>query len=284
MSQTTRLVARGILAGLVVLLAVGVPTRAILCANLTVNPLLPWSAVITVIFLFFAWQYLNGWGWPSESSATRQKMLRARNLPAPVWVWSLIAGGLGCVTWGAVTLLIAHLSRLGPARLPDRLPVPSWTFACILIVSAIEEGVFQEVAFRGYIQTSFEECCEPATAMLLTAALFGVAQLARDFSVSACFIGFMAGLPLSLTAYLTGSIRPGIVLHIGAKLALVTIQIPGGVPLSGESEWAIYGICLAAIILALATVRAFRRLDDIVLRRAGISFTPDVIPQHSANT
>ncbi len=259
----------GMLAGFAVLLGADVPTSMILAANLRLYPQVPWGPIISAFFLYFAWRYLNGRGWPPESSAARQRMLRARTLPTAVWLWSLISGGLGLITWGALVLLIAHLSGLGPARPPDCSQVPSWTIACVLLMSAIDDGVFQEAAFRGYIQTTMEECCGPATAILLTAALFGVTQLARGFSIATWLISFVAGLMLSLTAYLTGSIRPGIALHIGAKLVLVTSQLQGITPLSGESERTISAICVAGIVLAVTTAVAFRRLDDAVLKHAG---------------
>ncbi len=114
-----------------------------------------------------------------------------------------------------------------------------------------------------------EQCCGPATAILLTAALFGVTQLVRGFSIATWLISFVAGLILGLTAYLTGSIRPGIILHIGANLLLFTSQLQGITPLSGESVRTLFAICVAGIVLAVTTVVAFRRLDDTVLKRAG---------------
>jgi hypothetical protein len=104
--RTTSSALGGMLAGFAVLLGAEVPTSIILAANLRLYPPVPWGPVIAAVFLYFAWQYLNGRGWPPESSAARQRMLRARTLPTAVWLWSLISGGLGLVTWGALALLI----------------------------------------------------------------------------------------------------------------------------------------------------------------------------------
>jgi len=185
-------VVAGILAGFAVLLGVEVPTSRILAANLALYPLVPWAPLLAALFLYLAWQYLNGRGWPPESSAARQRMLRSRTLPPTVWLWSLISGGLGLVTWGALALLIADLGRLGPVRPSDCSQVPAWTMACVIFMRTVEEGVFQEAAFRGYIQTTLEECCRPATAILLTAALFSAVQFLRDPSVAIWLISFVA--------------------------------------------------------------------------------------------
>jgi membrane protease YdiL (CAAX protease family) len=267
--QSTFSVVAGILAGFAVLLGAEVPTSRILAANLALYPLVPWAPFLAALFLYLAWQYLNGRGWPPESSAARQRMLRSRTLPPTIWLWSLISGGLGLVTWGALALLIAHLGRLGPIRASDCSQVPPWTMACVILMRAIEEGVFQEAAFRGYIQTTLEECCGPATAIVLTATLFGAVQFLGNPSVAIWLISFVAGLILSLVAYLTGSIRPGIVLHVSAKLVLVTSQLQGITPLAGESERSIFAICVTGIVLAVTTIAALRRLDTTVLDRAG---------------
>ena len=267
--QSTCSVVAGILAGFAVLFGVEVPTSRILTANLVLYPLVPWAPFLAALFLYFAWQYLNGRGWPPELSAARQRMLRSRTVPPTVWLWSLISGGLGLITWGALALLIAHLGRIGPVRSSDCCEVPPWTIACVVLTKAIAEGIVQEAAFRGYIQTTLEKCCGPATAILLTAALFGAVQLLRDPSLAVWLISFGAGLILSLIAYLTGSIRPGIVLHVVAKLIFVTSWLQGVTHFSGESERSILAISLAAIVLAVTTIAAFRRLDITVLDRAG---------------
>jgi membrane protease YdiL (CAAX protease family) len=136
-------------------------------------------------------------------------------------------------------------------------------------MTAITEGVFQEAAFRGYIQTTLEECCGPTTAILLTATLFGAVQFLRDPSVAVWLISFVAGVILSLVAYLIGSIRPGMVLHVVAKLIFLTSWLQGVTHFSGESERSIFAISLAAVVLAVTTIAAFRRLDITVLDRAG---------------
>ncbi len=261
-------VVAGLLAGYAVFLGAEVSTSTILAANLRLYPAVPWGPFIAAILLYYAWQYLNGRGWPPESSAARQRMLRARTLSPPVWFWSLISGSLGLVTWGVLSLLMAYLGRLGPERPEEFSQVPSWTLGCVLFIKAIEEGVFQEAAFRGYIQTTLEDCCGPAAAILLTAALFAIVQFVRHVSPATWLISFVAGLILSLIAYLTGSICPGIALHVGAKLVLATSVLQGVTHLSGDSQQTISTICAAGIVFAVTTIAAFRRLDDTVLRRA----------------
>ena len=264
--QNALSVGAGLVAGFAVLLGAEVPTSRILTANLILYPLVPWAPLFAALFLYFAWQYLNGRGWPPESAEARQRMLRSRTLPPRVWLWSLISGGLGIATWGALALLIAHLGGLGMVRSPDCCQVPLWTIACVVLMRAITEGIFEEAAFRGYIQTTLEKCCGPATAILLTAALFAAVEFLRDSLVAVWIISFGAGLILSLIAYLTGSIRPGMALHVGTKLAFATSWVTH---LSGESERSIFTISMGGIILAVTTIAAFRRLDTTVLHRAG---------------
>lgn len=267
--QSTCSVVAGILAGISALLGAEVLTSRILATNLVLYPLVPWAPFLAALFLYLAWQYLNGRGWPPESSAARQRMLRSRALPPIVWLWSLISGGLGLVTWGAMALLLAHLGRLEPLRPPDFSHVPPWTIACVVFLKAITGGVFQEAAFRGYIQTTLEGYCGSAAAMLLTAASFAVWQVLQAPSLTLWLISFVAGLILSLIAYLTGSIRPTMVLHVGAKLAFMTSLLQGGMHWPGELERSIFAISVAGIVLTITTIAAFRRLDTTVLDRAG---------------
>ena len=89
---------RAVLIGTLVLIVGTIPRNLAFAANLRFYPSLPWAVPLTVVYLWFFWRYLGGAGPPESNALARRTSLRAHSVPASVWMWALLAGGLGIVS------------------------------------------------------------------------------------------------------------------------------------------------------------------------------------------
>ncbi len=93
----------------------------------------------------------------------------------------------------------------------DRTPLPVKLFALALC-----PAICEELFFRGFLLRAFRSAMNPATAVIATAALFGLFHvLVRDALMLERFPPTaLLGLVLGWLAYRTGSLWPGVVLHV----------------------------------------------------------------------
>jgi membrane protease YdiL (CAAX protease family) len=152
-------IVRAIVVGQLILAVGGFPPGILLLVNLELSPGVPWCLPATALWLWLFWRYLNGAGRPRSTAASRRRHLRAGSLPGRVWLWSLLAGGLGMAGVMSLAFLIARLADL-PAdafKSPIDLSVlPPWTVISVLLSIAAVAGVVEEAAFRGYMLSQIE--------------------------------------------------------------------------------------------------------------------------------
>jgi membrane protease YdiL (CAAX protease family) len=117
-----------------------------------------------------------------------------------------------------------------------------------LIGIGVAPGIGEELLCRGLLQRGFERRMGPGWAIVLAAAIFGALH------VEAVHAGFTAliGLYLGAVAWLAGSIRPAIAIHIVNNLVAVLSaawfpagrspvwSIPIGLGLAGISLWILW--------------------------------------------
>ena len=160
---------------------------------------------------------------------TKRQLSTTLQLRAP----SLLAliGGLllGLSLWPFAHELIVisqqiGLSTLSPdqmaelvsrfADLPEQLlHVP---FGVVLLAMAIAPAVCEEIFFRGYFQTALRQKLPWWGAILISAAVFGVFHISVGGLVilERVLSSAMLGLLLGWVCYRTGSVWPGIILHV----------------------------------------------------------------------
>ena len=158
-----------------------VPPGLFLLLALRFSPALPWFLVGTAIWLVIFWQYLGGRWWPASTTAVRRRDLRGTPLPLRVWLWSLLAGGLGmvCVLSGALlTGLVADLPDEALKAPFDLAGFPWWTQAAVFLSIAVVAGVVEEAAFRGYMLSRVERRHGWVVGIASVAFLFYAAPLA----------------------------------------------------------------------------------------------------------
>jgi membrane protease YdiL (CAAX protease family) len=133
-------------------------------------------------------------------------------------------GGLGVmVALGAV--YFRTLGALGiPFHDPSRTYVEAgWPRWAPFVFISILPGIFEEIAFRGYVMARLDELLSPAETLVVQAALFSFAHLGVTIFPS----HFGIGLLLGLIRRRTGSLYPGMAVHASWNGLIVWAALMG---------------------------------------------------------
>lgn len=68
-----------------------------------------------------------------------------------------------------------------------------WPIWSAFILFCLLPGVFEELAFRGYIMTKLEQVCRPKEALIVQAAMFSILHMYPAIFISHFIIGFILG-------------------------------------------------------------------------------------------
>jgi len=267
------IVVEAVLIGLVVLFAGTIPRNLLFAANLRYYPSVPWAVPVIAVYLWFFFRYLNGTGPPESTAGDRRARLRANRVSARVWVWALVAGGLGIVVLVIALRVANRLVVLPQQQLPGFDELPSFTALSLLLGSAPVAGIVEESAFRGYMQGPIERSHGLMVAILITGTMFAVAHL--DFTLILWPYYVAVAAIYGTVTYLTGSILPAVVLHTAGN-------IYSGLDLwlRGQAEWqassgagtlvwetgtdtSFWRWSVALVVVAAAMVWAYSRLVRI---------------------
>ncbi len=215
-----------ILTGLLIAAAGLVPWTLLAQSNARVRPDLPWAALVTVGYLGLLLAWLDGVGPPRRGAERRRESLRlwprsapdADGLPAGAIIALL---GLLYVAWTAI-------SRMSPA--PDLTAFPTTAYRwSMFMMGGITAGVVEEVAFRGYMQTGLERH-DRDHAIWITSLVFVAAHVTQGIG-AVLLMGpglFMASMLYGMLARRTGTILPGMVIHVLGDLARVYVGVLRG--------------------------------------------------------
>jgi membrane protease YdiL (CAAX protease family) len=197
--------------------------------NARVRPDVPWAAGVTLLYMGVGLLWLNGAGPPRKNAAQRHARLRlwppntseridAHSLTTPAIIALL---GLLTVAWIAI-------GRLSP--LPDVSTFPTTSYRwSMFIMGGLTAGVIEEVAFRGYMQTGIERF-DRKNAIWISSLVFVVAHITHGIG-TVIILGpgfFAAAMLYGLLARRTGTILPGIVIHMLGDLAHVYFGVLRG--------------------------------------------------------
>lgn len=206
-----QVITKAVLTGMLIAFAGTMPRNIIFLANLQYFPCFPWGVPVVAIYLWYFWRYLNGLGKPIATSDFRKNSLRARKLSADLWIWSLLAGGIGIVALVVFLRLLNRMIVLPEQKLPDFTNIPPITVYALLFAAAPIAGIIEEAAFRGYMQGPIEKRYGLIVAILITGTMFAVAHL--DFTLLLWPYYVAVAAIYGTVAYLTKSILPSIALH-----------------------------------------------------------------------
>jgi membrane protease YdiL (CAAX protease family) len=209
-------IAKAVIVGMAVMLAGSMPRNLLFLANLRYGASIPWALPLTAAYLWIFWKYLRGDGPPASTGSDRREELRANRVSGRLWLWSLLAGGLGIVMLVMALRLANRLVALPTQELPDLSRVPRSTVLALLLMAAPVAGVVEEAAFRGFMQGPIERRIGLRVAILITGTMFAVAHL--DFTPILWPYYVAVAAIYGVVTHLTNSILPAIVLHTAGNL------------------------------------------------------------------
>jgi hypothetical protein len=122
-------------------------------------------------------------------------------------------------------------------------------------------GVFEEMLFRGFVQSAFEQRHQPAYAIFITSILFGAVHLNPWWFLQFIFIAFFLGL----LAWKSDSIIPGALVHAQNNLTALLLNNLSGDAANSLLSW--HGhvpplLLLAALVALIFGLRLFHRFCE----------------------
>jgi membrane protease YdiL (CAAX protease family) len=233
---------------------------ALIAANLATTPAVPWAVAVMAVLLWLIWQYLGGRWAPQSTSEARRRRLRAKPLPANVFAWALLAGGLSIVALAGWWMLISRFVAISGNVLPDMSKYPWLTTTLAVVMGSLVSPILEQAGFWGYCQSMLEREFPGPAAIMMTAILFALLPHPPMHVVlwPKLIFFFFTGLTFSAMAYLTKSILPGMVVHILGLLVFFTLVFRADPARSGDAWLWIHGAQL--VVFAALSVAAFVRL------------------------
>ncbi len=216
-----------ILTGLLILAAGLLPWTLLAQVNARVRPELPWAALATTAYLGILLAWLNGWGPPQRTADQRRQRLRLwppRSAPDD----GSLSAGVVIVLLALMYVLWIAISRMSPV--PDLSAYPTSAYRwSMFIMGGVTAGIVEEAAFRGFMQTGLERH-DRENAVWITSLVFSASHITQGI-VAVVVMGpglFIASMLYGTLARRTGTILPGMVIHILGDLARVYFGVLRG--------------------------------------------------------
>lgn len=181
--------------------------------NRTVRPDIPWAAAATLGYVAvaaggLAWFIRRGHPgllriWPPQRAADADFV----SMPA-------LLGGF-------LLLYIAWIAIAWTSPVPDLSAFPTTAYRwSMFLMGGLMSGVVEEVAYRGFMQKQLERVV-PTQAIAITSAVFVLSHITQGLG-AVLVLGpglFIASYLYGLLAQRTGTILPGIAIHVIGDLA-----------------------------------------------------------------
>jgi membrane protease YdiL (CAAX protease family) len=246
---------------------------AFLITNLKLTPAVPWAVIPMGLVLWAAWSFLGGrWGF-ARSKPARGAYLRSGPLPRATMLWAIAAGLLGIVALAGFWIVLHALVRTPSNPLANFSQYPLFTVVTALAMAAISGGVSEEAGFRGYFQGTLEKHGLGWGAVVIAALVMSpVHAQTQGFVWPNMLFYLLVDVMLGALAYLTKSIRPGVVVHAIGLFVFFALIWPHDAarPMFaavGDHAW--FWIHLAQTALfALASLAAFVQLARLARQPA----------------
>lgn len=160
--------------------------------------------------------------WYSKRDFARTFRIRTCKLMSVMGSVLLIAGTICLgILLTAVTSHIFPQSGVEAEGIVETIGVNSFV-GCLLLI-AILPAICEELMFRGFVLSALSARMRIASALVFSAAIFGVYHM----SIVKFFTTSLLGLAICYVAHKTGSIFPGMIMHaINNSLAVITEFYP----------------------------------------------------------
>lgn len=222
-------VASALMMGLSIAVIGVVPWVILARLNMRKHPEWPWAAATMLCWLLVMLVWLGGLGWPRCTSVFRRFHLRLWRPQRGAWSGESLTTilGLVCAMVGLTVFWILMQANRPPI---DVSAYPTTAFRwSVLILGPTVSGVVEEAAFRGYMQ-SYLERIGPTFAIVVTSAFFTLAHATHglNYLLAVAPGFFIASVVYGYLALKSGSILPGMVLHIVGDAAESYFVLLGG--------------------------------------------------------
>jgi membrane protease YdiL (CAAX protease family) len=275
------LVSLGVIALVLTMLAGGV-WSALLVANLSTSPAIPWAVVAMGLLLWLVWRYLGGrWG-PRSTSEWRRRSLRANPVTGHLFAWALLAGGLSIAALVGFWIVLFQLVKMPGNALPDFSKYPWLTVGLALGMASLVGSVTEEAGFRGYFQGALEQEVGGPAAIVIAALVVAPGHAStQGFVWPTLLFYFCVDVMFGVTARLTDSTLPGLVIHFVGLLIFFTLVWPNDATrrssATGSADhWFWIHVGQACLCGALA-VLTFRHVATLAERVRGKRASRDVL-------
>jgi membrane protease YdiL (CAAX protease family) len=220
--------ARPIVEGLVVAVAGLAPWAALAPLNRRLYPELPWGALLMAAWLVVLLAWLHGAFWPRRTSDARRERLRLWPPIRNAWQASSPPAGV-LVLLLALLYVLWVLVGTQSAR-PDLSAFPTTSYRwSSFIMGGVMSGVVEEAAYRGYMQTGLERIV-PGRAVAITSIVFVLSHLTQGLTALVVLAPglFAASMLYGALAQRTGTILPGMLIHVAGDLAYTWLGVLRG--------------------------------------------------------
>jgi hypothetical protein len=193
-----------------------------------------------------------------------------RASPAPILL-GMAVGGAGYLFAGAVMALVQRVLPESWVRTFDPAQLfagPAWEQALLVVAAVLVAPVCEEIAFRGYVQTTLALRRRPAAAVAGSALLFAAMHLDPVRFPALLVLGAIFGW----LAWRAGSVWPAVAAHAANNAVTSALVLAVGVP---ESD-------APAPLSAVAVTMAFGAAALFLLLRAYRLATPLPPPAEEA--
>ncbi len=219
------------------------------------------TIIITQVFLLFApavvMAWLGNWHWRDTFQL---------RVPRPAATGGAILLGIGLAP--VVGLVSYFQNKFWPPpettqKFVNELFVPALQAHPFLIpiIVGVFAGVFEELLFRGPIQTALLRKARPATAIIITAVIFAAAHL----DLHGLPLRTILGLVLGWVVYRSGSILPAILIHVlydATQLAIAAWQVhhedPAAPATLDKWFWLRFGVGAVIAVVGYLLIRRRR--------------------------
>jgi membrane protease YdiL (CAAX protease family) len=237
----------------------------LLLANLATAPAAPWAAPAMALILWALWSYLGGRWAPASTRSARQRLLRGGPVSARVAGWAVAAGVLWVVALAGLWIVLHQLVPTTGNPLADLSKLPPLTLFVSLVMAAVSGAVSEEAGFRGYFQGALERRGLGAFAIVAAALLMAPIHAETQGFVwpNLLFYLLVDGM-LGAIAYVTQSVRPGIVVHAVGLFVFFAFIWPGDAHrrliAAGGADIGFWTSVVQTVVFAALGALAFARL------------------------
>jgi membrane protease YdiL (CAAX protease family) len=187
---------------------------ALLMANLATSPAIPWAAAIMALVVWALWSWLGGRWAPRGNQDARRRLLRGGPVSARIGAWAVAAGAAWVVALAGLWIVLHRLVPTPGNPLADFSKLPPLTVAVSLAMAAVSGAVSEEAGFRGYFQGALQRRGLGPLAILIAALVMApIHAQTQGFVWPNIVFYLLVDTMLGALAYVTGSIRPGVVVH-----------------------------------------------------------------------